>query len=118
VNDEYQTQQFWIMKHSDLKNIIKEEIRNVLENEDPINVGMKKAIGFESPSGPSKNKIVSAKEKKYEVSYWYRHGKHGDEKDIDTFEVMATTEEEAIKKAKESRRVPRSASSFKAKEIK
>ena len=30
VNDEYQTQQFWNMKKSELKNIIKEEIRDAL----------------------------------------------------------------------------------------
>jgi hypothetical protein len=108
------------MKRLDLKNIIKEEIRNVLENEDPINIGMKKAIGFEPRTGPSKNKIVPAKEQEYEVSYWYRHGKDGDEKDYDSIKVMATTEEEAIKKAKENRRVPRGRidSSFKAREIK
>jgi hypothetical protein len=87
------------MKRSELKNIIKEEIRSVLENEDPINIGMKKAVGFQEPTGPSKNKIVSAPEKEYEVSYWYRFGRNGDEKDSDTIKVMATTEEEAIKKA-------------------
>ena len=69
------------MKLSNLKQIIKEEIRNVLENEDPTNVGMKKAVRFKEPTGPRKTKIVPAEEKKYEVSFWYRHGKGGDEKD-------------------------------------
>ena len=113
MNDEYQTQQFWLMKRSDLKNIIKEEIRSVLENEDPINIGMKKAIGFEPRTGPSRNKIVPAEEKEYSVQYWYRYGKNADEQDPEIVKIMATTEEEAIKKAKE--KAPRSAigSSFK-----
>jgi FKBP-type peptidyl-prolyl cis-trans isomerase (trigger factor) len=34
MDDEYQTRQFFNMKHSELKQIIKEEIRNVL-NEEP-----------------------------------------------------------------------------------
>ena len=116
MNDEYQTQYFWSMKRSELKQIIKEEIRNILENEDPTNVGMKKAVGFKEPTGPRKTKIVPAKEKKYEVSFWYRHGKGGDEKDNKTIKVEASTEEEAIKKAKDHG-VPRTAYSFEAKEI-
>ena len=33
MNDEYQTRQFFNMKHSELKQIIKEEVRNVISEE-------------------------------------------------------------------------------------
>ena len=48
------------MKKTELQKLIKEEIRNILENEDPTNVGMKKAIGFQEPTGPRKTRIVSS----------------------------------------------------------
>ncbi len=115
MNDEYQTQQFWLMKRSDLKKIIKEEIRSVLENEvhDKMMQTLKDKIGFKPKTGPSRNKIVPAEEKEYSVQYWYRYGRNADEQDPEIVKVMATTEEEAIKKAKE--KAPRSAieSSFK-----
>jgi hypothetical protein len=57
----------------------------------------------------------STEEKTYEVEYWYRYGKDGDDKDSDTIEVKATSEEDAIKKAKEKARRLSISSSFKAK---
>lgn len=60
----------------------------------------------------------AAEEKTYEVEYSYRYGKYGDDTDFDTIEVKATSEKEAIEKAKE--KAPRLSirSSFKAKEKK
>lgn len=57
----------------------------------------------------------STEEKTYEVEYWYRYGKDGDDKDSDTIEVKATSEADAIKKAKEKARRLAIQSSFKAK---
>lgn len=45
------------MKKSDLRNIIKEEIKSILEAEDPINISLKKAMGFEKPEGGEGNRI-------------------------------------------------------------
>jgi hypothetical protein len=39
------------MKKSELKKLIKEEIKSVLEAEDPSMSGLKKAMGFEKSSG-------------------------------------------------------------------
>jgi hypothetical protein len=51
-------------------------------------------------------------EKEYTVDYWYRYGKDGDEKDMDDITVKASSEEEAIKKAKEGARRGAMSSSF------
>jgi len=57
----------------------------------------------------------STEEKTYEVEYSYRYGKDGDDTDFDTIEVKATSETDAIKKAKEKARRLSIQSSFKAK---
>jgi len=63
MNDIYQTRQFFNMKHSELKQIIKEEIRNVLnevtdsEMDSAYGELYKRATGEERPTGPSKNKF-------------------------------------------------------------
>jgi hypothetical protein len=51
-------------------------------------------------------------EKEYIVDYWYRFGKDGDDKDYDDITVKASSEEEAIKKAKEGARRGAMSSSF------
>jgi len=51
-------------------------------------------------------------EKEYTVNYWYRFGKDGDDKDYDDITVKASSEEEAIKKAKEGARRGAMSSSF------
>jgi len=56
----------------------------------------------------------STEEKTYTVDYWYRYG--NDDKEMDDIEVKATSEEEAIKKAKEKAKRGAIQSSFKAKE--
>ena len=57
----------------------------------------------------------STEEKTYEVNYWYRYGKDGDEKEQDDIEIKAVSEAEAIKKAKEKSRKGAINSSFEAK---
>ncbi len=57
----------------------------------------------------------STEEQTYEVEYSYRYGKDGDDTDFDTIEVKATSETDAIKKAKEKARRLSIQSSFKAK---
>jgi predicted hydrocarbon binding protein len=100
MNDPYQTRQFFNMKHSELKQIIKEEIRKVLEVEDPSqtaldNIG--RDLGVKGISGSSKNKFrTEPKEQEYEVGYWAytNYGPEGM-----TTKVMATSEKDALEKA-------------------
>ena len=68
---------------------------------------LKSIKGWEKPEGS----VMEAEEKEYEVGYWYRSGKYGDDKDYEVWKGKASSEEEAIKKAKED--APRSAYSFK-----
>lgn len=87
------------MKHSELKQIIKEEIRNVLKEESDYDTAMqnlaKKAdITLYKPEGRNKFRT----EKEYTVGYTWRSGEDV-ENEIVT--VTANTEEEAIAKAKE-----------------
>lgn len=57
----------------------------------------------------------NTEEKTYEVNYWYRYGKDGDEKEQDDIEVKASSESEAIKKAKDKARKGAISSSFEVK---
>jgi hypothetical protein len=45
------------MKKSELKQIIQEEVKSILEAEDPINAALKKAIGFVPPTGGKGNRL-------------------------------------------------------------
>jgi hypothetical protein len=56
--------------------------------------------------------MKEGEEKEYTVDYWYRFGKDGDDKDYDDITVKASSEEEAIKKAKEGARRGAMSSSF------
>ncbi len=51
-------------------------------------------------------------EKEYTVNYWYRFGKYGDDKDWDDIKVKASSEAEAIEKAKQQARKGAMSSSF------
>jgi hypothetical protein len=57
--------------------------------------------------------INEGEEKEYTVDYWYRYGKDGDDDEMDDIKVKATSEEEAIKKAKEGARKGAVSSTFK-----
>jgi hypothetical protein len=100
MNDEYQTQQYWNnnMKKSELKQIIKEEIRKVLNESDydqaMQNLAKQADINLSEPAG--RNKFRAPKEQEYEVGYW-EYTNYGPEGM--TIEVMATSEKEAIEKA-------------------
>jgi hypothetical protein len=112
MNDEYQTRQFFNMRPETtikLKRIIKEEIRSVLEEQDPSQSALyaiAKEMGVEPTSGPSKNKF---REKDYEVGYKYYAG---DDYEWDTVTVTAKSPEEAVAKVKnrEVSGIPRTAS--------
>jgi hypothetical protein len=87
------------MKKSELRQIIQEEIKSVLENEvnRTINDKFKEKMGFKAPEGGSGNKF---KEKKYTfefVHYEYR----STERVPATLSVMASNEDEARDKAYE-----------------
>lgn len=102
------------MKKSELRNLIREEIQNVLsENEfDTAMDKFKEKVGFKAPDPSVKNVM---REKEYEVEYFYRFGKYGDEKDNDVIKVKASSEEEAIEKAKKEAKRNSIASTFKVK---
>ena len=111
------------MKKSELKNIVREEIFKILDENDgsrEISDKLAKLMNVNLSRDYSKN-VMKPKEKpegeskEYEVEYWFRFGKYGDDKDNDVIKVKASSEEEAIKKAKEE--APRNSitSSFKVK---
>lgn len=76
----------------------------ILDKANPENVA--KIMKGEKP-------IYETEEKEYTVEYWYRYGKYGDDKDWDDIKVKATSEEEAIAKAKDQARRGAMSSSFK-----
>lgn len=103
------------MKRSELKQIIQEEIHNVLNENDPYEKGMEKfkeKIGFKAPDPSIKNVM---KPKEYVVQYWYRQR---DDEDLDDVTVMASSEKEAIEKAKKEARRNYIDSSFKVLKVK
>ena len=75
MSDEYQTRQFFNMKHSELKQIIKEEIRKVLEVTDPrqsalddLGTRIKKELGIEDREpGRSQNRFRVEKLPNYDM---------------------------------------------------
>ena len=83
------------MKKSDLRNIIKEEIKSILEAEDPINVGLKKAMGFTPPTDGNRNRL-----KGKEYTFDYAFFINADDYDNDVITVTASSEEEAYKIAR------------------
>jgi hypothetical protein len=62
--------------------------------------------------GEKPMKEGEGEEKEYTVNYWYRFGKYGDDKDWDDIKVKATSEAEAIEKAKQQARKGAMSSSF------
>ena len=144
MSDEYQTQNFWNMKHSELHKIIKEEVKkailtdriyDALSGVEEFNLlgmdqqgelvvqieDMFKNLNeneFEKAIGKFKEKMEfkpstaknTMKPKEYTVDFWTM--RKGD-KDNDQVKVMATSEEEALKKAKDQS--PKNSFSFKVK---
>ena len=58
------------------------------------------------------SEIKESEEKEYTVDYWYRYGKDGDDKEMDDIKVKASSEAEAIEKAKQGARKGAMSSSF------
>jgi ATP-dependent Lon protease len=84
------------MKKTELKEIIRKEVRKAL-NESDYDQAMQnlaKHINLSEPAG--RNKFRAPKEQEYEVGYW-EYTNYGPEGM--TIEVMATSEKEAIEKA-------------------
>jgi len=72
MSDEYQTRQFFNMKQSELKQIIKEEIRKVLEvtdseMDDAYGEIYKRATGVNRPTGKSQNRFRVEKLPNYDM---------------------------------------------------
>jgi hypothetical protein len=99
------------MTKTELKQVIKETIQKEIQGyskytgktkgltSDELTLILTKIAKGEPPKSSSDIKENEGKE--YEVEYAYRYGKDGDETDFDIINVKATSEEEAIKKAKE-----------------
>lgn len=62
--------------------------------------------------------IYEIEEKEYTVDYWYRYGKYGDDKEMDDIKVKASSETEAIEKAKQQARKGAISSSFEIRKAK
>jgi hypothetical protein len=56
--------------------------------------------------------MKEGEEKEYTVDYWYRYGKDGDDKEMDDITVKASSETEALEKAKQQARRGAMSSSF------
>jgi hypothetical protein len=70
-------------------------------------------IAKEEPSvETSSSNIKESEEKEYTVDYWYRYGKDGDDKEMDDITVKASSEAEALEKAKQQARRGAMSSSF------
>lgn len=79
------------MKKSQLKQIIREEITNIVES-DPISQSLAKRLGINTTGDYSKNTM---KEKEYKVGFFYSDG------DYDTIKVKASSPDNALEKAKD-----------------
>ena len=112
------------MTKSELKEIIRETILTEMEGNSKYYPGgktpgltkkvmdtilMNIAKGTDAPE-----EIKEGEEKTYEVTYFYRFGKYGDDKEIEDKKVEATSEAEAIEKVKKTARKGAIQSSFKA----
>jgi hypothetical protein len=62
--------------------------------------------------------MKEGEEKEYTVDYWYRYGKDGDDKEMDDITVKASSEAEALEKAKQQARRGAMSSSFEIRKIK
>ena len=74
-------------------------------------------IAKDTPEEKEEN-ITEAEEKEYTVDYWYRYGKDGDDKEMDDIKVKASSETEAIEKAKQQARKGAMSSSFEIRKAK
>lgn len=97
------------MKRSELKQIIREELKGYSQylgqtkggTPDEFSQILTKIAKGEPPLHSKKKSLKESEEKTYTVEYWYRAG---GEKDFDQIKVKATSEKEAIEKAKQQAR--------------
>jgi hypothetical protein len=115
------------MKKSELKDIIAEVIKQEFTGYSN-RIGKTKGgtsnefsqiltkIAKGEPSKTTSNQnLKEADEKEYKVEYAYRYGKEGDDTDFETIKVKASSESEAIEKAKQEAKRLAIQSSFKVK---
>ena len=106
-----------------LKNILSELLKEMGETH-PIHKKINDKLmqiakrGSEDEEDEKEESITEAEEKEYTVNYWYRYGKYGDDKEWDDIKVMASSEAEAIEKAKQGARKGAMSSSFEIKKAK
>ena len=100
-----------------LKNILSELLKEMGETH-PVHKKINDKLmqiakrGSEDEEDKKEESITEAEEKEYTVNYWYRFGKYGDDKDWDDITVKASSEAEAIEKAKQGARKGAMSSSF------
>jgi hypothetical protein len=100
-----------------LKNILSELLKEMGETH-PVHKDINDKLMQIAKRGSEDEKeenITEAEEKEYTVNYWYRFGKYGDDKDWDDITVKASSEAEAIEKAKQGARKGAMSSSFEIK---
>ena len=113
------------MTKSELKEIIRETILTEMEGNSKYYPGGKTPgltkkvmdtilLNIAKGTDASEKEIKEGEEKTYEVTYFYRFGKYGDDKEIEDVKVQATSEAEAIEKVKETARRGAIQSSFRA----
>lgn len=106
-----------------LKNILSELLKEMGETH-PVHKKINDKLmqiakrGSEDEEDKKEESITEAEEKEYTVNYWYRFGKYGDDKDWDDITVKASSEAEAIEKAKQGARKGAMSSSFEIKKAK
>lgn len=100
-----------------LKNILSELLKEIGETH-PVHKDINDKllqIAKRGSDAEERENIKETEEKEYTVEYWYRYGKDGDDKDYDEIKVKASSESEAIEKAKQGARSKAISSSFEIK---
>ena len=97
-----------------LKNILSELLKEMGETH-PVHKDINDKllqIAKRGSDAEEKETVKEGEETEYTVDYWYRYGKDGDDKEMDDIKVMASSESEAIEKAKQGARKGAMSSSF------
>lgn len=100
-----------------LKNILSELLKEIGETH-PVHKDINDKllqIAKRGSDAEERENVKEGEEKEYTVEYWYRYGKDGDDKDYDEIKVKASSESEAIEKAKQGARSKAISSSFEIK---
>ena len=97
-----------------LKNILSELLKEMGETH-PVHKDINDKLLQIAKRGSEDEKeenLKEGEETEYTVDYWYRYGKDGDDKEMDDIKVKASSEAEAIEKAKQGARKGAMSSSF------